>query len=190
MIWWCEWLCGWTALLLPHTHSGMSVIVTWAAAAAAVVVHVAVAGHHSVCYCIEMFLVFGWVYPVCQYNFQHWMSWLGWWWRVQQSVISMLNSRISWINRNLNAHCAFGVFLKACLFQRLISNINVLLWHSHTKPSHALRVRARMPLTRAIHSIVMRHVYAIDLSYVNMLLHVTSVCLWIECIVHSFETWT
>ena len=59
-------------------------------------------------------------------QFQHWMPWLGWWWRVQQSVISMLNSRISWINRDLNAHCAFGVFPKACLLQRLFSNINKL----------------------------------------------------------------
>ena len=64
--------------------------------------------------------------PLCHHNFQHWMSWLGWWWRVQQSVISMLNSRISWINRDLNAHCAFGVFPKACLLQRLFSNINKL----------------------------------------------------------------
>jgi len=69
------------------------------------------------------------------------MSWLGWWWRVQQSVISMLNSRISWINRDLNAHCAFGVFLKACLLQRLLSIISKLPWLSHAWLLHALCVR-------------------------------------------------
>ena len=52
-------------------------------------------------------------------NFQHWMPWLGWRWRVQQSVINMLNSRIPWINRDLNVHCAFRLLLKACLFQCL-----------------------------------------------------------------------
>ena len=60
------------------------------------------------------------------HNFQHWMPWLGWRWRVQRSVISMLNSRISWIIRTLNTHCAFGVFLKACLLQCLVS------WHQQS----------------------------------------------------------
>ena len=51
------------------------------------------------------------------HNFQHWMSWLGRWWRVQQNVISMLKSRIPWIHRDLNVNCALRLFLKVCLFQ-------------------------------------------------------------------------
>ena len=97
----------------------------------------------SLCLALHLFIlfVFGVSYPLCHHNFQHWMSWLGWWWRVQQSVISMLNSRISWINRDLNAHCAFGVFLKACLLQRLLSIISKLPWLSHAWLLHALCVR-------------------------------------------------
>ena len=68
---------------------------------------------------LSFILFVGFPHTYLPYNFQHWMPWLGWWWRVQQSVISMLNSRISWINRDLNVYCAFGLFLKACLFQRL-----------------------------------------------------------------------
>lgn len=94
------------------------------------------------------------VNPLCHHNFQHWMSWLGWWWRVQQSVISMLNSRISWINRDLNAHCAFGVFLKACLLQRLFFNIpEAMPWLSHAWLVHALCVTAAMPLTHVMDSL-------------------------------------
>ena len=100
--------------------------------------------------------------PLCHHNFQHWMSWLGWWWRVQQSVISMLNSRISWINRDLNAHCAFGVFLKACLLQRLSSYINELPWLSHAWLVHALCVTADMPLTHAVHSLTACHLHPIE----------------------------
>ena len=39
-----------------------------------------------------------------QTTLQHWMPWLGCWWRVQQSVISMLSCRSLWANRNLNVH--------------------------------------------------------------------------------------
>ena len=58
---------------------------------------------------------------ICHYahNFQRWMSWLEHRWRAQRSAISILNCRIPWTNRNLNAYCAFGISLKACLLQCL-----------------------------------------------------------------------
>jgi len=51
------------------------------------------------------------------YNFQRLMSRLEQRWRAQRTVISIVNCRIPWINRNLNVDCAFGISLKACLLQ-------------------------------------------------------------------------
>ena len=53
------------------------------------------------------------------YNFQRWMSWLEQRWRAQRSAISIVNCRIPWTNRILNAYCAFGISLKACFLQCL-----------------------------------------------------------------------
>ena len=58
-----------------------------------------------------------WIY--LKNNFQRLMSRLEHWWRAQRSVISIVNCRIPWTNRVLNAYCAFGISLKACLLQRL-----------------------------------------------------------------------
>ena len=41
-------------------------------------------------------------------------------WRVQRCVISIVNCRIQWTNRKLNAHCSFGLLLKARLLQCLL----------------------------------------------------------------------
>ena len=51
------------------------------------------------------------------YNFQRRMSRLEQRWRAQRSVISNVNCRKPWINRDLNVYCAFGISLKACLLQ-------------------------------------------------------------------------
>lgn len=51
------------------------------------------------------------------YNFQRSMSRLEQRWRAQRTVISIVNCRIPWTNRNLNVNCAFGISLKACLLQ-------------------------------------------------------------------------
>ena len=55
-----------------------------------------------------------------KYNFQRRMSRLEQRWRAQRSVISIVNCRIPWTNRDLNVYCAFGLFLKACLLQCLL----------------------------------------------------------------------
>ena len=54
------------------------------------------------------------------HNFQRWMSRLGQRWRAQRSVITFVNCRIPWINRVLNACCAFGIYLTACLLWCLL----------------------------------------------------------------------
>ena len=54
------------------------------------------------------------------HNFQRWMSRLGQRWRAQRSVITFVNCRIPWINRALNACCAFGIYLTACLLWCLL----------------------------------------------------------------------
>ena len=40
-------------------------------------------------------------------------------WRAQRSAISIVNCRIPWTDRDLNAYCAFGISPKACLLQCL-----------------------------------------------------------------------
>ena len=60
-----------------------------------------------------------WLLPLIIYNFQRWMSRLEQRWRAQRSAISIVNCRIPWIDRNLNAYCVFGISLKACLLQCL-----------------------------------------------------------------------
>ena len=55
-----------------------------------------------------------------EYNFQRRMSRLEQRWRAQRSVISIVNCRIPWTNRDLNVYCAFGISLKACLLQCLL----------------------------------------------------------------------
>ena len=53
------------------------------------------------------------------HKFQLWMSRFERRWRVQWSAISIVNCRIPWADRNLNAYCAFGISLKACVLQWL-----------------------------------------------------------------------
>ena len=153
----------------------------------------AVLGHCCIFF-IDWFSFVNAFYFLYLNNFQHWMSWLGWWWRVQQNVISMLNSRISWINRNLNAHCAFGVFLKTYLLQRLFSNINKPLWFSHVWwLLHVLCVTADMLLTHAVHtSLFACHSHVIE-GHSNLLLHAVfdKLVVCMHCLFASlFETWT
>ena len=59
-------------------------------------------------------------HSLSSYNFQRRMSRLEQRWRAQRSVISIVNCRIPWTNRDLNVYCAFGLFLKACLLQCLL----------------------------------------------------------------------
>jgi hypothetical protein len=80
---------------------------------------------------IHMYLCFalGGSPPHCiEHNFQRRMSRLEQRWRAQRSVISIVNCRIPWTNRDLNVYCAFGISLKACLLQCLL--IFMPLMHS------------------------------------------------------------
>ena len=63
----------------------------------------------------------GWFSTSCiKHNFQRRMSRLEQRWRAQRSVISIVNCRIPWTNRDLNVYCAFGISLKARLLQCLL----------------------------------------------------------------------
>ena len=53
-------------------------------------------------------------YNLCN-NFQQRMSWLPQRWRTQRNAIRNANCRTSWIIKILNAHCASGICLGACL---------------------------------------------------------------------------
>ena len=76
------------------------------------------------CCCLLNCLCFIGACCVCynwlNHNFQRWMSRLGQRWRAQRSVITFVNCRIPWINRALNACCAFGIYLTACLLWCLL----------------------------------------------------------------------
>ena len=72
----------------------------------------------SVSTCTSLGGLFG--HRSLEHNFQRWMSRLEQRWRAQRSVISIVNCRIPWTNRDLNVYCAFGLFLKACLRQCLL----------------------------------------------------------------------
>ena len=56
-----------------------------------------------------------------QYNFQRRMSWLPHRWRTQRNAIRNANCRIQWIIKTLNASCASGIFLGACLLECLLT---------------------------------------------------------------------
>ena len=81
-------------------------------------------------------------WSVCQqlltHNFQRRMSRLEQRWRAQRSVISIVNCRIPWTNRDLNVYCAFGTCLKACLLQRLLIKM------PQTTPCHMVKSCARL----------------------------------------------
>ena len=80
---------------------------------------------------------FGWITTSCiKHNFQRRMSRLEQRWRAQRSVISIVNCRIPWTNRDLNVYCAFGISLKACLLQCLLifmplTHCTKLVWCCH-----------------------------------------------------------
>ena len=71
--------------------------------------------------CMWTILVPSAVFVICVFyhNFQRLMSRLEQRWRAQRSVISIVNCRIPWTNRDLNVYCALGISLKACLLQSL-----------------------------------------------------------------------
>ena len=73
------------------------------------------------------------------YNFQRWMSRFDQRWRAQRSAISIVNCRIPWTDRDLNAYCAFGISLKACLLQCLCFVVPAAL------PHQALLLRVLVP---------------------------------------------
>ena len=50
------------------------------------------------------------------YNLQRWMSRLEQRWRAQRSAISIVNCRIPWIDRNLNAYCTLGISWECACF--------------------------------------------------------------------------
>ena len=74
----------------------------------------------DVLFCDQSFILGGWPPVIASYNFQRRMSRLEQRWRAQRSVISIVNCRIPWTNRDLNVYCAFGISLKACLLQCLL----------------------------------------------------------------------
>ena len=74
-----------------------------------------------------LFLFIRWYFYHVFYNFQRWMSRFEQRWRAQRSAISIVNCRIPWTDRNLNAYCAFGISLKACLLQCLCFVVPVVL---------------------------------------------------------------
>ena len=159
MIWCCEF-CVWMCYNVASTHVFRDASLCHAGCCYAMAT--CCCGLCIIEPCLSIMFSFQGVSPLCHHNFQHWMSWLGWWWRVQQNVISMLNSRISWINRDLNAHCAFGVFLKACLLQRMFSIINKLSWLCHAWLLYALCVTANLPLTHAMHSLAICNLHPFE----------------------------
>ena len=78
---------------------------------------------------VHVYLALGGFPPHClKHNFQRRMSRLEQRWRAQRSVISIVNCRIPWTNRDLNVYCAFGIYLKARLLQCLL--ISMPLAHS------------------------------------------------------------
>ena len=87
-----------------------------------------------------------------KHNFQRRMSRLEQRWRAQRSVISIVNCRIPWTNRDLNVYCAFGTYLKACLLQCLL--IFMPLTHSNSLVLSCVRVcvpRILVTLTHSVH---------------------------------------
>ena len=80
-----------------------------------------------------------WLLPFSTYNFQRWMSRFEQRWRAQRSAISIVNCRIPWTDRDLNAYCAFGISLKACLLQCLCFVVPAAL------PHQALLLRVLVP---------------------------------------------
>jgi len=50
------------------------------------------------------------------------MSWFPHRWRTQRNAIRNANCRIQWIIKPLNAPCASGTFLGACLLECLLTN--------------------------------------------------------------------
>ena len=62
------------------------------------------------------------------YNFQQWMSRLPQRWWTQRNAIRNANCKTSWIIKILNAHCAFGIYLRAYLFEYLWTPLNPTLW--------------------------------------------------------------
>ena len=91
--------------------------------------------------------------PHCiKHNFQRRMSRLEQRWRAQRSVISIVNCRIPWTNRDLNVYCAFGIYLKACLLQCLLIFMPLTL--SNSLVLSCVRVcvpRSFVPLTHPVH---------------------------------------
>ena len=97
---------------------------------------------------------FGWITTSCiKHNFQRRMSRLEQRWRAQRSVISIVNCRIPWTNRDLNVYCAFGILLKACLLQCLLIFMPLTPAKFFLVPS-VVRVcvsKSFVPLTHSMH---------------------------------------
>ena len=72
-----------------------------------------------------------WQLPCAAHNFQRWMSRFEQRWRAQRSAISIVNCRIPWTDRDLNAYCAFGISLKACLLQCLFCVVSAAVAFKH-----------------------------------------------------------
>ena len=51
------------------------------------------------------------------YNFQQWMSWLPYWWRMQRNAIHIVNCKTSWIIKILNVYHTSGKCPGVCLFE-------------------------------------------------------------------------
>ena len=107
----------------------------------------------DVLFCDQSFILGGWPPMIASYNFQRRMSRLEQRWRAQRSVISIVNCRIPWTNRDLNVYCAFGTFLKACLLQCLLIFMPLTPAKFFLVPS-VVRVcvsKSFVPLTHSMH---------------------------------------
>ena len=133
----------------------------------------------------------GWLTTSCiKHNFQRRMSRLEQRWRAQRSVISIVNCRIPWTNRDLNVYCAFGISLKACLLQCLL--ILMPLTYCTFLVLSCVRVCVSMSFVLLTHSV--HRCWPQQAIWITLLCH-TLLCCWFcawynSNYLISFKTWS
>ena len=141
--------------------------------------------------CISMLLsMVAFAILIHEHNFQRRMSRLEQRWRAQRSVISIVNCRIPWTNRDLNVYCAFGISLKARLLQCLL--IFMPLTYSNLLVLSCVRVcvsKSFVPLTHSVHRCCPQQAI-----WITLLCH-TLLCCWSLAwynsnFLISFKTWS
>ena len=140
-----------------------------------------------ICICVLLWVV---DHLMIKHNFQRRMSRLEQGWRAQRSVISIVNCRIPWTNRDLNVYCAFGISLKARLLQCLL--IFMPLTYSNLLVLSCVRVcvsKSFVPLTHSVHRCCPQQAI-----WITLLCH-TLLCCWSLAwynsnFLISFKTWS